>query len=128
MSYAPSGSPGGCDTALPVALLPVVLAVHPQDGMWWAARPSNPPVSRSEPKASVHSSKDQLVLTMMGPPLFDDQQVKSIQLPCRLGGRLPLQGSINSCTKAAEMEKPTVVPLLQTSGPVPTRRGSSRYR
>ena len=67
--------------------------------MWWAARPSNPPVNRSEPKASVHSSKNQLVLTMMGPPLVDDQQGKSIQLPCRLGGRLPLQGSINSCTK-----------------------------
>ena len=121
LSYTLSGSPGGCDTAL---------AVHPQDGMWiwWAARPSNPPVSRSEPKALVHSSKDHLVLTMMGPPLFDDQQVKSIQLPCRLGGRLPLQGSIHSCTKAAEMEKPAVALLLRTSRPVPTRRGSCRCR
>ena len=46
----------------------------------------------------------------------------------RLGGRLPLKGSINSRTKAAEMEKPNVVPLLQTSRPVPTRRGSGRCR
>ena len=56
-----------------------------------------------------------------GSLLFDDRQVKSIQLSCGLGGRLPLKGSIHSCTKAAEMERPAVTPLLQTYRPVPTR-------
>ena len=59
-----------------------------------------------------------------GSMLFDDQQVKSTQLPCGLGGRPPLQGSIHSCTKAAEMVRPTVGPLSQTPRPVPTRLGS----
>ena len=58
---------GLCCSVLPAALEAVAFAVHLQDVDVVGGRSSNPPVSRSEPKISVHSSKDRLVLTMMDP-------------------------------------------------------------
>ena len=53
---------------LPAALEAVALAVQLQDvDVVRCSRSSSAPVSRSEPKTSVHSSKGRLVVTMMEP-------------------------------------------------------------
>ena len=52
---------------LPASLEAVAVAVHFRICTWWVSRSSRAPVSRSEPKTSVHSSKGRLVVTRMEP-------------------------------------------------------------
>ena len=56
------------DSVLSATLETVAVAVHLQDvDARWVRRSSNAPVSLSDPKTSVHSSKGRLVVTRIEP-------------------------------------------------------------
>ena len=110
---------------------------------WWVSRSGSAPVSLSEPKISVHSSKGRFVVTRMEPrsqrwlktskrssaPVRDrgtkpgSSMIRIFRREsclCKFSSRLSSRASIISWTRAAAAVKPTDNPLWQAARPRPS--------